>query len=84
MSESIKLFALSTCSHCKAVKKLLADLAVQCDICEVDQLQGDARAEALETVRSVNPRCTFPTLVIGDQVVVGFREDEIRRALGRE
>jgi glutaredoxin-like protein NrdH len=84
MPDTVKLFALSTCGHCKAVKKLLADLSVECDICEVDQLNGEARDKAIELVKQVNPRCTFPTLVIDDQVVVGFHEDEIKRALGQK
>lgn len=78
---SLKLFALSTCSHCKAVKTLLAELAVQYELIEVDLLEGVSRTEALEQVRQFNPRCTFPTVIIGDTTVVGHREDEIRQAV---
>jgi len=33
-------------------------------------------------VRKLNPRCSFPTIIIGDKVIVGHKEDEIKEALG--
>jgi glutaredoxin-like protein NrdH len=35
----------------------------------------------LEKIKEINPSCSFPTLVIGDKVIVGFREDKIREYL---
>jgi len=32
-------------------------------------------------VRKLNPQCSFPTIIIGDKVIVGFQEDQIREAL---
>jgi len=45
-------------------------------------LTGAERAAVLEEVKKVNPRCSFPTIMIGDTVIVGFKEGEIRKALG--
>ena len=28
------------------------------------------------------PRCSFPTVIIGDDVIVGYKEDKIKEALG--
>jgi hypothetical protein len=36
----------------------------------------------MDEVRKLNPDCTFPTICIGDRVVVGFNEERIRKALG--
>ena len=36
----------------------------------------------LEDVKKFNPKCSFPTIIIGEKVIVGFRENEIREALG--
>jgi len=36
----------------------------------------------LEDVKKFNPRCSFPTIIIGNTVVVGYKENEIREALG--
>ena len=83
MSEKpIKLFSLSTCSHCKSTKKLLSDCTVLYEFVDVDLLEGEERQAILEDVRKFNPKCSFPTIIIGDKVIVGFKEDEIRKALG--
>ncbi len=84
MPESnVRLYTLSTCSHCKAAKKLLTDLGVQYTFTDVDLLPPDEKPFAMEEVRKLNPMCTFPTIVIGDTVIVGNKEHEIRKALGR-
>jgi hypothetical protein len=36
----------------------------------------------LAEVKQINKRCSFPTMVIGEKVIVGFRENEIMEALG--
>ena len=78
----VTIYALSTCGHCKAAKKLLDTYGVRYDSTEVDLLEGEDRAAAIEEVRKVNPGCSFPTIIIGDTVIVGNREDKIREALG--
>lgn len=80
--KKVRLYSLSTCSHCKATKKLLSECAVEYDFTDVDLLQGDERRAILEDVKKFNPACSFPTIIIGDKVIVGFREDKIREALG--
>ncbi len=82
MAENIKLYALSTCSHCKATKKLLDEHQVEYSIIDVDLASGEEREVILEEIKKLNPRCSFPTLVIGDRVIVGFHEQRIREALG--
>jgi glutaredoxin-like protein NrdH len=82
MEDSIKMYSLSTCSHCKATKKLLNDCSVAYSFTDVDLLEGEERAAILEDVRKFNPKCSFPTIIIGDKVIVGFKENEIREALG--
>jgi glutaredoxin-like protein NrdH len=80
----VKMYTLSTCSHCRAAKKLMGELGVPYDYVDVDLLEGSARKAALDEVRKFNPLCSFPTILIGDTVVVGNREDKIREALGIE
>jgi glutaredoxin len=82
MPKPVKMYTLSTCSHCKATKKFLDSCAVQYEFTDVDLLDGEERIAILEDIRQWNPNCTFPTIIIGDTVVVGYREDEIREALG--
>lgn len=82
MEPEVKIYSLSTCSHCKATKKLLDDCTVRYESTDVDLLSGQERAAVLEEVTKVNPHCSFPTIIIGDKVIVGFKETEIRKALG--
>jgi glutaredoxin len=80
--KTVKLYSLSTCSHCKSTKKLLNECTIQYDFVDVDLLEGDERKQILEDVKKFNPKCSFPTIIIGDKVIVGFKEQEIKEALG--
>jgi glutaredoxin-like protein NrdH len=80
--KTVKMYTLSTCVHCKAAKKLMQELGVPFEFTDVDLLSGSERASAMDEVRRLNPACSFPTIVIGDVVIVGNREDKIREALG--
>ena len=82
MENKIKIYTLSTCSHCKATKRFLDECSVQYDFTDVDMLKGDERQAILDDVRKLNPRCSFPTIIIGEKVIVGFKENEIKEALG--
>ena len=82
MAESVKLYTLSTCSHCKATKKFLNDCAVKFEFEDVDLIQGEERKAIIEEIKKLNPKCSFPTIIIGDKVIVGFKEDEIKEAIG--
>ena len=81
-NREVKIYSLSTCSHCKATKKLLGDCTVKYEFVDVDLLEGDERKAIIEDVKKFNPRCSFPTIIIGEKVIVGFKEKEIREALG--
>ena len=78
----VKIFSLSTCSHCKSTKRLLDECTIKYEFVDVDLLKGDERKAIIEDVKKFNPRCSFPTIIIGDKVIVGFKEKEIREALG--
>jgi glutaredoxin-like protein NrdH len=80
--KEVKLYTLTTCSHCKSTKRLLAECTIEYDFVDVDTLEGEERKAILEDIKKVNPRCSFPTLIIGDTVIVGYKEKEIKEALG--
>jgi len=80
---NIMLYALSTCMWCQKTKRFLNDLGVAYDFVDVDLLTGAEKEKVVDTVARYNPSRSFPTLVIGNQCIVGFREDEIREALKR-
>jgi glutaredoxin-like protein NrdH len=76
------LYALSTCPWCQKTKRLLNELGVEYDYIDVDYLDGAEKAKVMDDVKKWNPACSFPTLVLDDKkCIVGFKEDEIRKAL---
>jgi len=78
----VRMFTLSTCSHCKAVKKFLDDCTIHYDFTDVDTLTGDERHAVIEDLKGLNPQCSVPTIVIGEDVIIGFDEEAIKKALG--
>jgi len=78
----VMIYTLSTCSHCKSTKRMLDECDIVYDYEDVDLLKGEERKSAVEDVKKHNPNLSFPTIVIGDTVIVGFKESEIREALG--
>jgi glutaredoxin len=60
----------------------LNELGVDYNFTDVDLLTGEDRKTAINEVRQYNPQVSFPTILIGDKVIVGNKENEIKEALG--
>jgi ferredoxin-thioredoxin reductase catalytic subunit/glutaredoxin len=80
--KSLIFYSLSTCGYCEITKKMLDDLEVDYESIVVDLLPADKKGEALQEITKYNPRCTFPTLVYGDEVIIGMKLQEIKEMLG--
>jgi glutaredoxin len=78
---TIMLYALSTCGWCHKTKELLTSLGVEFDYTYVDLLPDTERETTLKTVEKWNPKTSFPTIIINNNCIVGFKEDEIKKAL---
>jgi len=83
MAPKVKVFALSTCIHCKKAKEYLDQCGVKYDCVHVDQLTGDERKAVVEEVKKYNPSVSFPTIIIDGKVLVGFNQEKIDEALHR-
>ena len=78
----VMLYALSTCPWCRKAKQLLNEMGVAYDYIDVDHLEGKDREDTLNAIRKWNPACSFPTIVINNEnCIIGFKEDDIKRAL---
>jgi glutaredoxin-like protein NrdH len=77
----IKLYTLSTCSHCNRAKRFFKESGIDVEFTDVDLLSGEERAATLDEVRKLNPDCSFPTICIDEHVIVGFNEDKLKKAL---
>jgi glutaredoxin len=78
---TVKMYTLSTCGHCRAAKQFMGEHAVAHEFTDVDLLAGDERKSTLDELRIYNPRCSFPTILVGEKVIVGFNEKELREVL---
>ena len=79
----VLLFTLSTCIWCRKTKRLLEELKVAYDYIDMDLLEENEQQEADRVLERWNPRFSYPTLVIDDEeVILGFKEDQIRTRLG--
>ena len=81
---SVILYALSTCIHCRHTREYLEKNNIDFDCTYVDKLNGTDREDVLDKVREVNPRMSFPTMIVGPShtVVIGFDPEAISEALG--
>ncbi len=79
----VMVYTLSTCGWCKKTKKLLDSMGIEYEYTDLDLLEGEEDEKVRSDMRKHNPRLTCPTLVVddGNEVIIGFDEDEIRRCL---
>lgn len=76
------LYALSTCPYCRMTKKYLDEHDVVYAMTEVDLLEGDEKSAAVEEVVRLSGGKSFPVLVVGEEVVVGFNKSRMNQILG--
>ena len=77
----VKIYTLSTCSHCRNAKQFLNECGINYEYVDVDLLAGGERTTTIQEVKEYNPACSFPTICIGNKVIVGFNKEEIKAAL---
>ena len=83
-SKKITLYGLQSCPHCKAAREYLSQKGVPFETIYLDLLVGDERNKTMRDVSRINPAVSFPTIVIQDKVLVGFRRDEMEKELQKE
>lgn len=76
-----KLYALSTCFHCKALIEFLEGHEIDFIVINLDEIEGKERRDMFKELKRINPLCTFPTLLARGQVVVGYNREEIKKTL---
>jgi len=81
-NHKVTFYGLSTCGWCRRAKEFLDANDVDYQFVYVDLAQGTDRTEASDRVRELNPRGSFPTIQIDDEVVVGFDEERMSELLG--
>jgi glutaredoxin len=78
----IKVFALSTCPYCRQARAFLDESGVAYDVVEVDKLTGDERTSTIGEVKALSGGTSFPVIVMGDEVIVGYNKARIQQLIG--
>lgn len=78
----VRIFTISTCIHCRALKKMLDEHAIPYEFTDVDLMPKDEREAYLAAIKQYNEKKTFPVVIIGNTAIVGFQEGIIRKELG--
>jgi glutaredoxin-like protein NrdH len=81
MMNAIKIYTVSTCNHCKAAKQFFDSCGVPYDCKEIDTASEKDQAVLMEEVKKINPACTAPTIIVGNKIIVGFKEKLLREIL---
>ena len=77
----VKAYTLSTCVHCRMAKAFLTDNKVDFQYVDVDLLTGEKRKEILREIYRLTGGYSFPVIVIGEAVIVGFNKDRLEKEL---
>jgi glutaredoxin-like protein NrdH len=77
----VKVYALSTCPYCRMARQYMDENEVAYDVVEVDKLEGQERTDAIDEVKRLSGGTSFPVIVVGDEVIVGFNKVRIKELL---
>jgi len=73
-----KVYILTTCPRCRAVKQYLDDIHLDYDVVKVDLLPYVERQQVVQYLRKYQQVVAFPVIEAGDIVLVGSNVDEVK------
>jgi len=79
---AVKVFALSTCPYCRMARAYLDENGVAYDVVEVDLLEGEDKESAVAEVKEISGGTSFPVVIVGDEIIVGFNKKRMKELLG--
>ena len=79
---TVKVFALSTCPYCRMARAYLDENGVAYDVIEVDLLEGEEKDSAVAEVKEISGGTSFPVVIVGDEIIVGFNKKRMKELLG--
>jgi len=82
--EDIRVYALSTCIHCRNAKRYLDECGVEYNCVYVDELNAADRKKVVEEIKHHSPTLSFPVIMIKGTVLVGYNKKELAEVLKKE
>ncbi|MFH0748747.1 MAG: glutaredoxin family protein [Candidatus Bathyarchaeota archaeon] len=78
----ILLYALSTCSHCKATKQFLRDSDVEFEYVDVDLCNQEDKEQIKNDILQRKGSLSFPKVIVDDKIMItGLDKPRIKEAL---
>ena len=79
----ILLYALSTCTWCRKMKRWLDEKGFAYSYVDVDLESGQEKDVVMEELERWNPLCSFPTVVVDQkECFVGFKPEKLMEIIG--
>ena len=80
--DKVRIYSLSTCAHCAALKKMLQQHGIAYEFIDIDLMTREERQQFLQEISPYNPQKIFPIIIVNNKAIVGFRRELIERELG--
>jgi glutaredoxin-like protein NrdH len=78
----IRVYALSTCVHCKATLQFLRESDVEFEYIHVDQCDKKDLAEIMKDIQKRGGSFSFPKIIVDDKTMIsGFVKDKIKETI---
>ena len=79
----IRIYALSTCGWCKKSKSFFNENHLKYAYVDVDRLDPKETEVVRQQQLKHNPSGSFPTIVVGNQCIVGYDEAQLSKLTRR-
>jgi len=76
------MYALSTCPWCRKAKQFLKENNVPFDFVDYDLQPASEQEKIIEKMTKLAGATSFPVVLIGEQVVVGYNPQRYAEILG--
>lgn len=77
----VTLLTLSKCGHCIEAKELMKRLNIRFDYIDVDRSSREEKRKITQFLKEQHLPLSFPVIIIDQNIISGYREKEILRAL---
>ena len=78
----VLIYALSTCVWCKRTKQFLKDSKICYEYVDIDLVEPDERRKIESELEKWKCQAYPAVLIDGKKLIVGFKVDELKEALG--
>jgi glutaredoxin len=80
--KKVIVYALSTCPWCMKTKQFLKDNKIPFDFADYDLVDEAEQKRILADMSKRGGTGSFPFIIIGNEVIIGYNPEKISKALG--